>query len=100
MSRYNKNKIIKDDEGRRKLTSTLLVAPAKSEQDTYIQVYVPERLDLLAFRFYGDQTKWWIIAEANSIPKGTLYTPENTIIRIPANTNSFLTRIEEYDNGR
>lgn len=100
MSRYNKNKIIKDESGRRKLTSTLLVAPTKTEQDTYIQVYTAERLDLLAFRFYGDQTKWWIIAEANGLAKGTLYTPANTIIRIPSNVNSFLDRIEEYDNGR
>lgn len=100
MSRYDRNKIIKDDAGRRKLTSTLLVVPPKSEQDTYIQVYMPERLDLLAFRFYGDQTKWWIIAEANGLSKGTLYTPENTILRIPSNVNGFLDRIEEYDNGR
>jgi len=29
------------------------------------QVIQGDRLDLLAFRYYGDPTKWWIIADAN-----------------------------------
>ena len=33
----------------------------------FIKITSPERLDLLAYRFYGDASKWWIIASANDI---------------------------------
>ena len=38
MSRYNKNKIIKDENGVRKLDTKILTAPIRSENDIYIQI--------------------------------------------------------------
>jgi nucleoid-associated protein YgaU len=38
---------------------------------------------MLAQQFYGDATQWWIIAAANGLGKGTLFTPENVRLRIP-----------------
>ncbi len=100
MSRYNKNKIIKDDNGVRKLETKILTAPVRSENDIYIQIYNSERLDLLAYRFYNDQTKWWIISAANNLNPSSLYTPENIILRIPVNVETYLDNIESYNNGR
>ena len=55
--------------------------------DDDIQVltfYTPteiERLDLIAHKFYGDSSKWFIIARANQEIKGTLYsTPGKTLV--------------------
>ena len=49
-----------------------------------LTVYTPtekERLDLIAHKFYGDSSKWFIIARANQEIKGTLYsTPGKTLV--------------------
>ena len=59
----------------------------------------PERLDLLAYRFYGDASKWWIIASANGLGKGTLFVPENTTVRIPIDER-IQDNIEQTNNSR
>jgi|SRR5210317_274243 hypothetical protein len=100
MSRYNKNKIIKDENGVRRLDTIIHVPPSRVENDIYIQIYGAERLDLLANRFYGDQTKWWIISKANNLNPRSLYTPENVILRIPVDVENYLDTIERYNNGR
>ena len=49
-----------------------------------LTTYTPkekERLDLIAHKFYGDSSKWFIIARANQEIKGTLYsTPGKTLV--------------------
>jgi nucleoid-associated protein YgaU len=40
-------------------------AARKTETAQVHMVIQGDRLDLLAFRYYGDPTKWWIIADAN-----------------------------------
>ena len=53
-----------------------------SQGDIYVFTVQGDRLDLLANRYYGDASKWWIIAHANKI-KGTFAVPLNVQIRIP-----------------
>ena len=54
------------------------------EHSQILTVYTPaekERLDLIAHKFYGDSSKWFIIAKANQEIKGTLYsTPGKTLV--------------------
>ena len=83
MSRYSNTKQIKDQNGKRRAETTILSAPPATETDIFIRITSPERLDLLADKFYGDSTKWWIIAQANGLGKGTFFTPEDQILRIP-----------------
>jgi len=45
-----------------------------------------ERLDHIAFRYYGDGRLWWIIAAASGIGWG-LQCPPGTFIRIPRDLN-------------
>ena len=87
MSRYATTKQIKDDNKNRKAETTIISTTPTTESDIYINVTTPERLDLLANQFYNDATQWWIIAAANGLGKGTLFTPENIILRIPINEN-------------
>ena len=87
MSRYATTKQIKDKNRSRKAETTIISTTPPTDSDIYINVTTPERLDLLANQFYNDATQWWIIAAANGLGKGTLFTPENLILRIPINEN-------------
>ena len=44
-----------------------------------------DRLDNLAFQFYGDPNLWWYIAKANNIT--AMNVPAGTSLRIPASTD-------------
>ena len=87
MNRYATTKQIKDKNRSRKAETTIISTTPPTDSDIYINVTTPERLDLLANQFYNDATQWWIIAAANGLGKGTLFTPENIILRIPINEN-------------
>jgi hypothetical protein len=91
MSRYSTAKVVKDMQGNRRATTVVFPAIPVSENDVYIRVLTPERLDLLAYRFYQDQSLWWVIASANGLGKASLYVPSNTRLRIPNRIN-----FEEY----
>lgn len=56
-----------------------------------------DRLDILANRFYGDVTLYWIIAIANPnyVNFGSIYINEGTQIRIPVDINGI---INSYNN--
>ena len=49
----------------------------------HYQVVYGDRMDLLAFRFFGDPTLWWVIADANP----EVFYPDalimGSIVRIP-----------------
>ena len=100
MSRYNANRQIKDEMGRRYTSTTIIPSIPNDPSDIYIRVYSEERLDLLAFRFYGDANKWWIIATANNLGKGSLIVPSNTRLRIPINIQNIQAQIESFNANR
>lgn len=100
MSRYNKSIILNDDNGKRKLSTTILPFIPSDASDVYIITTTDDRLDLLANKFYGDATKWWIIATANGLGKGTLLVPGNTRLRIPLNTRTIQDQIELFNGSR
>jgi hypothetical protein len=56
-----------------------------SEFDNYIITTVGDRLDLLAFDYYGDSSLWWIIATANDLPGNSLYPTFGIQLRVTAN---------------
>jgi hypothetical protein len=43
-----------------------------------------DRIDLLAYRFYGDPVLWWVIAVANDIELPQVQLNEGDVIRIPS----------------
>lgn len=53
--------------------------------DNYVITTLGDRLDLLAYDFYGDVTYWWVIASANSLPGDSLFPPVGMQLRIPNN---------------
>jgi len=64
-------------------TSKLFKVP-KSFDDQYIISRSGDRLDLLAYEFFGDSRMWVIIAEANNLGKGSMSIPPGIQIRIPS----------------
>jgi phage tail protein X len=87
MNRYAESTIIKNANGKQRRSTVILPNVQLSPADTYIQTTTIERLDLLAFDFYGDVTLWWVIASANGLGKGSMIVPQNTLLRIPDVSN-------------
>lgn len=57
-----------------------------SVSDIYVITQKKDRYDLLANKYYGDKSLWWIISIANpSITQDTLNPPEGVQLRIPTN---------------
>jgi len=63
--------------------TTLLPLIERSSADRFIFSRTGDRLDNLAYQFYGDPRHWIILAIANNLGKGTLIVPPNIQIRIP-----------------
>lgn len=85
-SRYAAATQLQNSNGKRRISSVIIPVIPSSPNDIFIQTTSVERLDKLASTFYKDSTMWWVIASANNIGKGTLYIPQNTVIRIPDKT--------------
>jgi len=72
-----------------------------SESDVYVITTVGDRLDSLAYSYYGDATLWWIIAVANNnATKGALFPIPGTQLRIPTDVNSVLQSFNQFNKAR
>lgn len=72
------------DNGKTVFKSILYPQIRTSTDDIFVFTKETDRLDLIAFRYYGDVTKWWIIAQANHI-RNTFFIPPGVQLRIPMN---------------
>jgi|TARA_R110001583_G_scaffold108809_3_gene257522 hypothetical protein len=81
MDRYQATKISKI--GKVHYQTSMIPKIPVQDSDYYIISRDGDRLDLLANEFYKDVSKWWIIAEANGIGKGTTVIEPGIQIRIP-----------------
>lgn len=61
-----------------------------SNEDNYVITVLGDRLDLLAFDFYGDVSFWWVIASANALPGDSLYLEPGMQLRIPIDLSGIL----------
>ena len=83
MYRYkNTKKVVKN--GVTYYRTTIFNRIPKSDDDLYVISQYGDRLDLLAYQFYGDVTLWWYIARANNL--FTLNIPSSMQLRIPGST--------------
>lgn len=71
-----------------------------SDSDNYVIATMGDRLDLLAFDFYGDTSLYWVIASANSISGDSLYLEPGTQLRIPSNIQAILNSYKLINNIR
>jgi nucleoid-associated protein YgaU len=71
-----------------------------SINDLYVVASIGDRLDLLAFQFYGDSRLWWIIASANMgvVNRDSYSLKPGTEIRIPSDYQNILDDFEEINS--
>lgn len=81
-SPYNNAYALKYNDGDYSLEAKPLVVP-ESPNDIQHTVKDGETLQNIAFRYYGDSGKWYIIAEANKILNPFKELEMGTLIRIP-----------------
>jgi hypothetical protein len=96
MYRYENILETKDNTGERYYRNNIYPDIPASQTDLYVITVLGDRLDLLAFNFYGDESLWWVIAPANSLPGDSLYLEPGTQIRIPSNVPGV---INEYKSA-
>ena len=94
MKRYSTTRAKFDKAGFRVYGTTYYPEIPIENGDKFIYSKFGDRFDLLAHKFYGDVTLWWVIAKANGL-KGKMYVPQNTEIRIPGNVSKVL---EDFNN--
>ena len=88
MNRYENTKLVQKTKNNTKVisrTTTIYSSIPESDDDIYIITQYGDRLDLLAYTYYGDSTLWWYIAKANGLK--VMNIPEGTSLRIPGSTN-------------
>lgn len=61
-----------------------------SENDQYVIVTIGDRLDLLAYDSYKDESLWWIIAVANNLPGDSLIPEPGLQLRIPVDIQNIM----------
>jgi hypothetical protein len=85
MNRYPSTLIRKETSGPRYFGSTKYPPIDFTIEDFYIISMQGDRLDNLAAQFYGDPTLYWILQQANSLNRDSLYPPIGVQIRVPQN---------------
>ena len=97
--RYDKNIIYKTSSGKRYYKGKLYPDIPYSETDDYVVTTIGDRLDLLAYSYYGDSELWWVISVANNhITKGSMFPIPGTQLRIPTDINNVLTLFDQINN--
>ena len=81
-------------DGKRVTRSVIYPPIPRRESDIYVRTTAGDRVELVAYQFYGNVNLWWVIAEANAVGKGNFALPVGTLLRIPMDYQSI---IEEYE---
>lgn len=71
-----------------------------SDQDYYVITVMGDRLDLIAYDFYGDSSLWWIISSANSLPGDSLIPPIGSQLRIPFDFRAAYNEYRNFNTNR
>ena len=91
MNRYSNIPIFRTPAGKRYRASVKYPQIPFSDNDFYVAAEEGDRYDLLAFKYYGDTTLWWIISSANPRFKpNSLYPVLGHQLRIPSNISDII----------
>jgi hypothetical protein len=83
--RYQFTPISKRWDGQRVYNTTYYPVIQPDTTDIYIIAGEQDYLDSLAKKYYGNESYWWVIANANNLGNGKLSIPLGKQIRIPGN---------------
>ena len=94
-SRYRYTKIKKNRNGKRVYKPTMYPTIPIRDNDVFIYPKFGDRLDNLAFKYYGDVSLWWIIAKANNLDAAHIGLEVDNQIRIPVDIESILISLKD-----
>jgi nucleoid-associated protein YgaU len=103
-SRYKIISTMKSDTGITSTSGKTMYKPTyypnieAQPDDNYILTGVTDRLDNIAFDFYGDATLWWAIAMANNLEGDSIYPPTGMYLRIPKDLSNILSKYNQSNN--
>jgi nucleoid-associated protein YgaU len=96
--RYTYSKIIKEKETQKQyFESTIYPKVKPTDNDIYIISTQSDRLDLLASKYYGNSSYWWVISVANNLNDASLSIEPGKQLRIPSDINSVLNEFERIN---
>lgn len=98
--RYQNIQVVKNDTGNRYYSNNIYPDIPVSNNDNYVITVLGDRLDLLAFDFYGDTSLWWIIASANALPGDSLYLTPGMQLRIPVDISAIVNQYKQVNTLR
>lgn len=84
MNRYQTTRVKLDKSGVRVYGTTYYPDIPIENSDKFVVSRLGDRVDMLAYKYYGDVSLWWIIAKANGI-KGKAALEPGIVMRIPGN---------------
>jgi nucleoid-associated protein YgaU len=103
-SRYQTISTMKSDTGITSTSNKTMYKPTyypnieAQVDDDYILTSTTDRLDNIAFDFYGDATLWWVVAMVNNLPGDSIYPPQGSYLRIPKNISDILIKYNQSNN--
>ena len=95
MSRYQTIPQIKTDEGRTIYRQTYYPEIEVKEDDVYIITSYTDRLDLIAYDFWGSESFWWVVAMVNDLECDSFFPPIGIQLRIPKNIGDIINRFNQ-----
>ena len=97
-NRYTYNKILKENATQKQyFESTIYPKVKPTDNDIYIISTQSDRLDLLASKYYGNTSYWWIISVANNLNDASLSIEPGRQLRIPSDISSILNEFERIN---
>ena len=98
MRRYSNIGIQTRYDGKRVYKSTTYPPIPPSTTDIIVVSNEGDFLDTLAYKYYGDPTLFWVIANANNLGKGRFSVPPGLSLRIPTNINSIVNQYNKLNS--
>lgn len=96
--RYRESKIFKDENGTQYLNRVQYPVIPIADSDIIITGVKGVRMDNLAFKYYGNQELWWIIARANNQNNGSMYLQVGRKYRIPQNPGKIIRLFQKLND--
>jgi hypothetical protein len=95
-NRYQYSTTLTNKYTKKKYLGSIIYPKIKpNNNDMYIISQQSDRLDILASKYYNDQSLWWIIAVANNLNDASLSIEPGTQMRIPSNVSKILNDLKK-----
>ena len=98
-SRYQYSTTLINNYTKKKYLGSVIYPKIKpNDNDMYIISQQSDRLDILASKYYGDSSFWWIIAVANNLNDASVSIEPGIQMRIPSNISKILNDLEKINS--